>query len=482
MKYRPSKSFVYLMVTFCPLLVALFFGLLPEVPGFEARPIPGEITFSNQKPTFKATTQVSTHRSAPIHLSDWFEESYENLMRWEYNPWKTDHSDEFGEHFRKLLKSSNPADIAQGKEMQRRMDAFHQKLLLRYPEMAVTMKAIPDDQNGFLKWLEFSERLKKSSGLDSPNLGIPQDLVHYLNDGGPWNAEVARAWLSQQKSLVDEIRAIGLMPDSSVNDVAVDRWAFTSARLAKQSAECLMTEARLYAEEGNAAAAMESIRAAKGFSDHFTEVETPTLLAATVRILIQLELENRVLTEIMPALPAGQVDPTAWESVLNPTVSQPSEFTRYMKGVWSATTRQYLLPMLFDPEDSYQLPDGGDMLDAYSSLFVETVRTHEGAALTDLPTLNMPSDPDVSQLSLRSRKILEVLSVGGGAWRKGWDRSQSATVMTQAAFAIMEGQPIPRDPVYGKDYQWDPATRQLSMPAGKEFEGMTIKPITVPKL
>jgi hypothetical protein len=53
--------------------------------------------------------------------------------------------------------------------------------------------------------------------------------------------------------------------------------------------------------------------------------------------------------------------------------------------------------------------------------------------------------------------------------------------MTQAAFAIMKNQPVPTDPVYGQHYRWDPATRQLSMPAGEAFDTMQIKPITVPK-
>ena len=37
-------------------------------------------------------------------------------------------------------------------------------------------------------------------------------------------------------------------------------------------------------------------------------------------------------------------------------------------------------------------------------------------------------------------------------------------------------------PIYGQPYVWDPASRQLSMPAGKEFDAIKIKSITVPKL
>jgi hypothetical protein len=53
--------------------------------------------------------------------------------------------------------------------------------------------------------------------------------------------------------------------------------------------------------------------------------------------------------------------------------------------------------------------------------------------------------------------------------------------MIQAAFAIMKGQAIPNDPVYGLPYTWDPATRQLSPPDNPAFQKMARKPIVVPQ-
>jgi hypothetical protein len=54
--------------------------------------------------------------------------------------------------------------------------------------------------------------------------------------------------------------------------------------------------------------------------------------------------------------------------------------------------------------------------------------------------------------------------------------------MMQAAFALMKGQTLPLDPVYGQPYGWDPATRTLSPPAHPAFEEMKLNPIVVPKL
>ena len=54
--------------------------------------------------------------------------------------------------------------------------------------------------------------------------------------------------------------------------------------------------------------------------------------------------------------------------------------------------------------------------------------------------------------------------------------------MTQAAFAILQGQPVPNDPIHGKPYSWNPETRELSLPAGDGFRKMNIKPLKLPKL
>jgi hypothetical protein len=52
--------------------------------------------------------------------------------------------------------------------------------------------------------------------------------------------------------------------------------------------------------------------------------------------------------------------------------------------------------------------------------------------------------------------------------------------MTQAAFAIMKGEPIPKDPIHGLPYQWNPASRLLSAPDSPVFAGQNLQPITVP--
>jgi len=473
------------MVCMAPLLAALYFGLLPELEAMRKPPVRGAITFPKARPVFKASADSpSRGGSSGSGSMDWLLDSYEGLMSWDKNPWKIPRTS-FGSHFLQLAGSKDPLDIARTKEIRRLADALHQRVLQRYPELAVPDKNIPPERNGFLKLLELSERF--DADPDRPGtrrckeIGFPEDLKKQLRGESPWNPESVRNWLSSEKPLMDELHGIGLMPGQSIAGIELDRWSFISARFGKSCADALLMEARLAAEDGDAARAMESVQAANGFANHLGNVETPTLLAVTVQILIQMDIRNKALTEIMPALPSGQLDPAAWENAVNPTVSQPAEFARIMKGEWNVTAREYILPMVTDTRDPKYPPDPEALIDFHAASFVDVVRQHEAASLADLPNIEIFGSYDNSHLSRSSRQLTNMLGIGMQAWRKGWDRAQSAAAMTQAAFAIMKGQAVPNDPVYGLPYRWDAATRTLSAPDSPVFKEMGIKPLSIPK-
>jgi len=484
-KYRPSKSFLVAIGGMVPLGIALYFGLLPELGAIGNSPVPGEITFRSARPSPGSSPANPDTRSRSSRWSmDWLTERYEDLMAWERNPWKTQKTI-FGSHYLKLQGSKNPFDQAKVKEIKRLGEALLQRVLQRYPELAVTYKNLLPGQNGFLKWLELSERLgagaSHNGGAGKSDLDFPDALKKHLSEGAPWNADAAREWLTREKALLDEIRAIGLMPEQSVGGIDIHRWAFISARLGKNCAEALLLDARLSAEDGNVAAALESIQAAKGLADHFGNIETPSLLAVTVQILIQMQVQAYVLSEVMPALPAGQMDPATWERVLNPTVHPPSEFARIMRGEWHVSAREYLMPMLSNAEDPKYPSDPDAIIDFNATYFSRVLADNAGRSPADWPGVVQTPLADYSHLSRDSREIMEMLFVGASAWSKGMERSQSNAGLVQAAFAIMKGQALPPDPVYGLPYQWDPLTRQLSAPDSPAFQEMQLKPVTVPR-
>jgi len=502
MKYRPSRLFLWIVIPGGTLVVALWFGVLPDLREAEAALRPGEIMLTEKRPEFQRVTagkdggkgQVAVLKAGGkpgdenrlLEAREWLGESWEGWMRWKHNPWKRtgDHGQGSWERFRGNLKSGDPVRVAKAREIQRLAEAWLKRMKERYPELAVKPKVVPDERNAFLKWIEFTERRKAVAGdADSPSIPFGKEMVDYLAGKAPWNAEAARAWLTANAGLMDEIRGMGMMTEASTEGIAVDRYGFLHARLAKGAMDALVMEARLAAENGDAAAAMESVRAARGLATTMTNVESPTLLHATVRILVEMGIERQVFSEILPALPAGSRDVAAWEAVVNPQVDPPAEFARIMKGEWSVGLRQFLLPMMLDPEEANPLPDAGQLLDAYTLPFAELARFREGAKLGQEPAWPFEEETTMNNamgLSHESRQMFSILFVGARAWSKGWDRAQHSHGLMQAAFTMMKGDVVPVDPVRGLQYQWDPATRTLGMPAGKEFEEMGINPVMVP--
>jgi hypothetical protein len=487
MKYQPFKKPLRIIISVVILTAAAGLAIFSEQGNSSAQHIPGSIVFSGPRPQIgpqSAAVSMGQRKSfaASFNPKDWFEERFEDLMSWDQNPWKRNRRNSIGEHYYSLCNSTDPKDRDKVLAIQRQAEAYLEQLCLRYPEMAVTMRTVPAEKNRFLKWLEFSEKWKKDHVQIANGLSLPPELKDYLDHKAPWNAAAARAWLAQQKPLLDEIRSIGLLPDASQNGIDMARWSFTPQRLPISVSQALMLEARLAAEEGNVSAAMQAIRAAKGLGDQFTQVESPTLMGGVVGILTQMSLEKTVLEQILPALPPGSVDAAAWEALLRPSVNSPADLSRMFRGDWRTTTATWLLPGIVDSEETRPLPDPGELLDTFSSPYTQLVRDAENTKLADLPSLQMSGNRDHSHLSYRSREVVYMLSVNGNAWLNGAKKSFSSSGMTQAAFAILKGQAIPNDPIYGQPYIWDPATRQLSPPATDAFKEMNIKPIKVPRL
>lgn len=80
-----------------------------------------------------------------------------------------------------------------------------------------------------------------------------------------------------------------------------------------------------------------------------------------------------------------------------------------------------------------------------------------------------------------SRRSRDQQLINHGDPRAIFLRHQEATGLTQAAFVIMNGQPLPLDPVYGQPYKWDPVKRELSLPDVPKRLEYKIKPVKVPK-
>ena len=411
-------------------------------------------------------------------------QALDSIIQWKHNPWKPSGQPApavtTGEHFFNMAKSMDPKDQARCRELCRLSAVWMEKLLVRHPDMAVATQNVPGSDNGHLKLLEFIKRFKTSDSRSYERWNFPPELKDALSSKNPWPAEVARTWLTLQKPMLDEIRTIGLMPQRS-NRNLID-FDLQIGAVLKDCTEALLLNARLAAGDGNAAEALNSIRAANGIADHLSRVEIPCLYNETISTLIRLQVLGFLFSEIMPALPAGKIDVAAWEAAVQPKVSPPAEFGRLLKGEYHFGMRVFILPILADAGDSHPLPDPEEFIDVYTEMFRRKINANPSHSPKDLAHFKVTPQPSSAGLSKESRNFYEhSIHEGVESWRTGWVRAQSIHGMHQAAFAIMKGQPVPPDPIHGLPYVWDAATRTLSAPVSPAFDEMKMTPIIVPK-
>jgi hypothetical protein len=419
-------------------------------------------------------TEPTTWRTSYGSPRDWIDQGMDSVMHWDKNPWKTEKI-AFFHHLNKLRDSSNPNDQAEYQRLKKLGKEWYERILARYPELAVSPREVPDDQNGLLRWMKFVQAHK--TGPHGYDFGIPPDFDGQVKGKLPWNPEAAKAWLDANRPLTDELRAIGLMTNRSTQGIDPEEMP---AILAYNLTAAMLLDARLAAERGDPANCLEIIRAANGLGNHFQESDAAFVMHDMVGSYLRNRIQDYVFTGIMPSLPAGQVNLADWEQVLNPTIREPAALANTMKAEWNGFLPTYLLASLADTTNP-QLPSDPEALaEAYTRHTLAMVQQHEKLALSELPSTPIP-ELDTSDLSWRSREIAKDLGSNNLHWRY-WERSQIHTGMTQAAFAILKGQPVPNDPIYGKPYTWNPETRELSLPAGDGFKRVNIKPIILPKL
>jgi hypothetical protein len=470
MKYRPSKRVIWLLIPLAPLLL---------------------MSVTLWVDDDSEASRIATRGSRPPEQRllakpfDWYDEGFSALMTSNLNPWRNEWSgSSFGSRIDALANSDRPEDQEKYKQLMRQAKEWYDRLLARYPELAVTYKSLPAEKNGLLQWYRFQKRITDAARKS----GKPSELEcpfsdHFRNPRiQPWDPVAAKAWLDQRSALLEEARAIALMPDQSsggITSEGLNRYP----SLTLDCANAFLLEARWYAEQGDAARALESVRAATGLARLLTGGEAPTLSEGLRGSYIHQEIESYVFSGILPALPGGAVDISLWENVVSPRIQQPDDFSRMVRGQWNHGMPMEFLPNLADPSDPSAPTDAEALAEAYTQ-FSRSLATKNGRlALTDLPS-NPSIRPSYSDLTRRSQIIAEDYGMTQDSYniRDSWERKQVQGGMTRAAFAILKGEPIPSDPVHSLPYRWDPATRKLSLPDIPEYKKLKVKPMVVPQL
>ncbi|MGJ8635193.1 MAG: hypothetical protein ACSHX7_14855 [Luteolibacter sp.] len=105
-------------------------------------------------------------------------------------------------------------------------------------------KDVADEDNGFLQWLDFMDRFEEG-------LPLPDEIAEMIAGNADWDSLIFKKWVEENGGLVDEILALGLLPDQSVKGVDFDRYLFIGAKTPKQASDLLLARATLAMEDGD---------------------------------------------------------------------------------------------------------------------------------------------------------------------------------------------------------------------------------------
>jgi hypothetical protein len=343
---------------------------------------------------------------------------------------------------------------------------WYEELLVKYPQMQPTYRDVPDGQNGFLQFLLFAESQKEPK--------LPDDLNAMRMGDSPWNPGRLKQWLAENKDYFDHILHLAELPEHSIKGLDFGRLANERGRFGSEFGYILTSAARSAFEEGDQESALRYGTAAISLSNHFTDIEVPSMLGAVIAEGIRASTRDSFLENILPGLADDPQALASWREALFRKEGPASEVARVLSGEWNVMMREYILPAQLGKhpatpgEISFQVPDSEAFFDCYT------------AATEKLAASLLNSGPDrynltQSELEFPESGIdpqtLQMLRGAGLLYRgifNAFGVGHTRAAMISAAVAVQLGEEPGVDPVSGKPFRWDPESRTLTPPDGVE--------------
>jgi len=356
------------------------------------------------------------------------------------------------------------------------------RMIEKYPLLAVEMHPVPDEQNAF--------RLLYQLGQEFGNhqVKISPQLKKHLESGELPDAETAKAALAENADFISRIERIAALTTRSSANMPDDYVGYVGAAAVKTASDILLFKARLAARDGDPDEVLRLVAAARNLSDHYRNLETPTLLTETVTILLDLETASVAFKDLVPGINRPG-DLEQWQELLNPGAYSPADFAHVLRGEWHSMAEHWL--RMFNPRDPNSPPDPEALADAFAGAYhAQIVKLNDPAAdFADLLDLSIYHTADFPDLSPQSRKVMDILWIGADAWAKGYCRGTTILNQYKAAIELLRleqagttldpalSATLTHDPVTGQPFLLNPATRELSAPNGADT---TIKPLVLP--
>lgn len=349
------------------------------------------------------------------------------------------------------------------------VEKWYERLLEKYPELRPVYRDVPDEQNGYLQFILFAESF-------GPDGMLPKDLKLILDGSNPWDPAKVQAWLSENPSHLERILQIAELPDRSNKGIGFSKLHGTATRHASDFIRILRASARLNFES-DPEKALRHLKASVSLTDHFTDIEAPNMVGEIIAIGARRGAQKSFQENFLPHLDPDSLAP--WNDALFRKEPPASEYSRIIKGEWNYIMRDHALSELlgkqpFDGE--IRIPDLDGFVDTYASVILQSANgvSTLGPDRFDVASAQFQAIP--SHLDPDTAHALREAYRGMTGIIESIGRTHTQSTMEQAAIALLSGNEMPLDPVSGKPFHWDPATRTLTAPDGTD----SIDPIKVP--
>lgn len=305
-------------------------------------------------------------------LEDWIDEGSDALRSLrlpKVTQFRNDRTS-FFVHLMSLRFSDDPEERAEYQRLVKLGEPWFQNLLNRYPELKLDAKKLPDERNAMHRLMALQERL----GMETL-IQMSQKLQGLLPKREPWNPEKAQAWLDAHRDLMDDIRKISQMTESSI--IGLEE---KGTRYPFRFGDALLLQARLSAEHGDWQAALENIRAASGISRLVRDAEGADFAQNSAGSSLEVRIRDQFLETILPTIPLEKLDLAAWRDALRSEPRSPADFVNMLKAEWNTKTRYEVIPALVDPAATDCPPDAEYLVQAYTEYMAERVAQYSDPA------------------------------------------------------------------------------------------------------
>ena len=374
--------------------------------------------------------------------------------------------------------NEKPISAADREEMNKRQEQLKRQLLEEFPILMIREQPVPDDQNGFLQIMRFG----KNPGYYQMEEEVVKELSACLE---PWDSAKVRAFLEKHPGFAAEAARIAALPAQSSTVSAEDYSGFIRVSTVIALHNVFLLNARLAAESGNEAAALDAARHALQIKSHLSEVEEPSLLAAFAVILMDRERMKWVTDTILPRI-GPKADLAAWRVVIGDEINMPARMAKVIRGEWNTTLDHMFLPCTFLEHHNGNLKDPEETARVWSGRMARWIAKLEGTPAVGFHDLSPPDESHQSDaLSKEGKEIVDTTVGGAPVWSKGFVRSVVLSAQNRALIDRLiherDGSPVPDtiDPASGLPFRFDPATRTIIAP---EWDGApeNVPPLKLP--